>query len=617
MRRSPTPTSTLHAPVAGRWRRLRARARGLLPAAGRREIVRFATVAGAVALILTGLAAVEPTPAYANPVTDALKDALEWLFLPGPIKNVTDEALKWLVEVPNYIERPGSMAALGHTTTAIAGASLAAIATLAVVHYWAAGVSLSDGGDPVEAVPRTVGAGIFILAWPWIFSQAVALTNSVTSILISESEIGGLAQATFVVSNVVSLQLGALIPLLLASAVVIVMIAVIFTKIALVATLAALFVGVPLAVGLYPLPSLSWVAQFALKLFVAILMIFITWALELAAIGALGKEFLTWSGGGSWVEKVTKPLIGLALLILMMSTAKHWLRVAGVLSGGGGMVRHTLAWAGTHLAFNAAAQHIPDALGGRADSIARQAANDRETAGWRQETRANREASDAQHAKREAESQARAESRKQADTIKAHQAHDAEKAARVRQESQQAWGLHDAQARQAAERQARAESAEAAGRREYGDFVAQEDRSNGQTPRPSSAASTSPAFADSNTIGNADRAYNALAPESQARVGELVHGGHTNTEIRSGLQELKREANTPMQQNAIGELLKVDSDTLGATIPYTPQASTPPPAEQPKPGDPVQQPPSGQSQPDAAQPKPSQPPTPAEPPKQP
>jgi hypothetical protein len=363
-RRTPTP----HDAVAGPFRCRRARARRLVADAGPREILRFATVAGAVALILTGLAAVQPTPAYANPVKDAVKDALEWLFSMPELHGATEAALRFLVKVPNYIENPGKIAALGQTTTAIAGASLAAIATLAVVHYWAAGVSLSDSGDPVEAVPRTVGAGLFILAWPWIFTESVALTNVVTNTLISTSNLAKLAPMIFALHAVDGF--GMLASSVLGLAMVIVMIGIVLTKIALVAALAVLFAGVPLAVGLYPLPSLSWVAQFALKLFVAILMIFITWALELAVIGALGQEY--WSGYGSWAEKLTKPFIGIAVLILMMSTAKQWLRVAGVLSGGGGMVRHTLGWAAGHLAFNAAAQHIPDALGGRADSIARQ-----------------------------------------------------------------------------------------------------------------------------------------------------------------------------------------------------------------------------------------------------
>jgi hypothetical protein len=620
MPRSRTPTP--HAPAAGPLR-CRAHARRLLAAVGCREIVRFAGAAGAIALVLLAVEAAQPTPAYANPVTDAVKNAIEWLFKAPQIKDATDKTLRFLVEVPNYIERPGSIAAVGQTTTAIAGASLAAIATLAVVHYWAAGVSLSGGGDPVEAVPKTVGAGLFIVAWPWVFSQSVALTNAVTTTVISTSKLGELAQTMFGTSALGALSgggVGFLIPQLLGLVVVIVMIAVVFTKIALVATLALLFAGVPVAVALYPLPSLSWIAQFALRLFVAILMIFITWALELAVIGALGQDFLTWSGGGTWIEKLTKPLIGLALLILMMSTAKHWLRVAGVLSGGGGMVRSTLAWAGTHLAFNAAAAHIPDALGGRADSLARQAANDQATAEWRQKSEDRFQASEARRVAGETQAADKAASRKEAEEEKSWRQRSADSAAQVHSESEQAWRQRGGPLRPAAERQASAANAEAAGLAEYHQFVAQEDRSNARTPTPASAASASGALAGSNTIGNADSAYSALRPELQARVGEVVHGGATDDEVRSGLRQLRAEASTPMERQALGELGKVDSDTLGTTIPAIPPGTEQPKAAEPprqapnepaSRGEPSQQPTTGQP------PKSAPPPTPAEPPKQP
>jgi hypothetical protein len=591
--------------------------RRMISAVGRGRPARLVTPAGLGALLLLAVTAAYPPPAHAFDVKGALKDALEWLFLAEPIEGATDQTLKFLVQVPNYIERPGSIEALGQTTTAIAGASLAAVATLAVVHYWAAGVSLSGGGDPVEAVPRTVGAGLFILAWPWIFEQSVALTNQVTSILISESQLGEVARTMFQVGKISGF--GILIALLLGLAGTVVMILVVFVKIGLVATLALLCVGVPLAVGLYPLPSLSWIAQFALKLFAAILMIFVTWALELATIGALGNDFLTWSGGGSWVAQVTKPLVGLALLILMMSTAKHWLRVAGVLSGGGGIVRHTLGWAAAHLAFNAAAQHIPDALGGRATALKQQAAVAQDAAGLRQETRQRYAAADARRAAAEASASEKAASRKEAQTAQAWRQHEADRAAQVHRETEQAWSTRAAGARQAAERDARTARAEAAGLAEYDRWAAQDDRSHREASGARSPASTRPALADSNTIGNADSPYDVLRPELQARVGALVHGDHTDDQVRAGLRELRSGDVTPMERHALGELGKLDSGTLGATIPATPR-----PGEQPRPTEPPQQarpdPPNRTEptgQPRTAQPPPPQPPpAPTEPPAQ-
>ena len=75
--------------------------------------------------------------------------------------------------------RAGSnLAELASTTSAMAFALLAAVGTVAVLRYWAAGLIGSGGFNAVEGLARTVAAALFVVAWPWLFGHAADLSNA-------------------------------------------------------------------------------------------------------------------------------------------------------------------------------------------------------------------------------------------------------------------------------------------------------------------------------------------------------------------------------------------------------------------------------------------------------
>src|SRR3954470_24968602 len=134
-----------------------------------------------------------------------------------PAEVINRHLLAWLVAVPDYAISPQStsggragsnLAELASTTSAMAFALLAAVGTVAGLRYWAAGLSGSGGFDALEGLARTVGAGLFVVAWPWLFGHAAELSNAAArgllgsgSVVDDTSRLLGLAFASAVSLN--------------------------------------------------------------------------------------------------------------------------------------------------------------------------------------------------------------------------------------------------------------------------------------------------------------------------------------------------------------------------------------------------------------------------------
>ena len=104
-------------------------------------------------------------------------------------KFITTELIGWLVAVPNFTQ--GNVSQLERTVVAMGGGLLGAVATISIVRYWAAGFAGgSDSGfAALEGLTRTVGAALFLAAWPWLFETAVRLTNLFTSSLLGSGSV--------------------------------------------------------------------------------------------------------------------------------------------------------------------------------------------------------------------------------------------------------------------------------------------------------------------------------------------------------------------------------------------------------------------------------------------
>jgi hypothetical protein len=297
-----------------------------------------------------------------------------------PAKIINRELLSWLVAVPDYAIRPetaragggaGNLAELGATTSAMAFAALGAVGTVSAIRYWAAGLSGSGGFEALEGLGRTVGAALFIVLWPWLFRRSAELANAASSgllgsgsVLDDTARLLSVAFAAAVAFNILSI--------LIAIGTALLFLGLLLTKIAVSATTALVFVAMPLAVMLWPIPELAWIARTAMRAFAAVLVIPLAWAVCFATFAAVGIDALALQGAGKVVDALVMPLVAVALLWLTVALPKTLARMAlfGAM-GGSGFVTRTASYLAARRADAALSQFVPAAfMGGGASGRA-------------------------------------------------------------------------------------------------------------------------------------------------------------------------------------------------------------------------------------------------------
>jgi len=236
----------------------------------------------------------------------------------------TQKLLRGLLKVPDFV---GDSPAEGVSnaewlTESIAFALLMAVVTFALFHYFAAGM-LSGGGSGmfVDGVTRCVGAALLILAWPFIFENVANITNVITSTLIPESSIdGGIGMLANAAEAGGTLGAGLLVMIVFA----VLMLILLMVKIGLLTGLMIAFVGMPLALALWPIPSLSGPATYAIRFVGMVFTVVILWAVSLRVFGAVSSEFRVWGGHNLGVGgKLLLPLVGLGALMALLSIPRH------------------------------------------------------------------------------------------------------------------------------------------------------------------------------------------------------------------------------------------------------------------------------------------------------
>ena len=118
--------------------------------------------------------------------------------------------------------------------------------------------------------------------------------------------------------------------------------ALLVSKIAVSAGTALVFVGMPLALMLWPIPELAWIARAAMRVFATVLAIPLAWAVCFATFAAVGVDALALKGAGKAVDALIMPLVAVALLWMVVALPKTLARMA--MSGaavGGGFVGRT------------------------------------------------------------------------------------------------------------------------------------------------------------------------------------------------------------------------------------------------------------------------------------
>jgi hypothetical protein len=302
-------------------------------------------------------------------------------------KFITTQLIGWLVAVPNLTQ--GNVTALEQTVEAMGGGLLGAVATISTIRYWTAG--FAGGGDSgfaaLEGLARTVGAALFLAVWPWVFDTAVSLTNQFTSSLL------GSGAVVHSVSHLLAAGLGAGIALnftsiglflniAMAVAASLLFLGLLLVKIVVSLSTILVFVGMPLAVVVWPV--VPWIARAAMRAFAVCLLVPVMWALCFAASAAVSLNAISFNAG-TVMNALLEPLVAIVLLWVMLRLPIHLAKVAmlGAAPLGGGFASRAVSYAAGSQLRDTARQHLPAWAGGQPTSSNEQPAQAESRTGTR------------------------------------------------------------------------------------------------------------------------------------------------------------------------------------------------------------------------------------------
>ncbi|WP_231398405.1 hypothetical protein [Conexibacter woesei] len=338
-------------------------------------------VAVPLALVLSLLA---PQPAEAScsmdfsfSITDCAKDAagtvisktFDMLF--GGIQaSVTQVVLTYLTAIPSFAH-DGNIEKLSDLTTALAFGALGAVMTISIIRYWLSGLSLSGqgGAEAVEGFTRSIWAALMILAWPWVFDQAVAIFNSATAGIMGAPSVQDDLKNMFRDFTISTFVPGPsmIISLIAELAGVFALLGLLWMKISLTAGTAFLRIAMPVAIVLWPIDEFAWLSRTAAKAMFTCLVVPLIWALLFATFAALGiSMFNVPTDGNGWLDQLVRPLAADAILISAITIPKNLLKAAYQPGGGGG--RSGLGSIATYLAMRQAAGMFSRGGGGSTPS---------------------------------------------------------------------------------------------------------------------------------------------------------------------------------------------------------------------------------------------------------
>jgi hypothetical protein len=327
---------------------------------------------------------------------------------------ITAPYLRWLIRVPNIAGSDGAVADAATVTRAAGLALLLGLVTFSLFYYYALGLMSHGGGGAImDGITRSVSAALFILAWPWLYENGVALADTLSDALVPGAQMEAITVELLAIIGGTALFTGPgalLVAIVISVAFALLILALFIMKLGLTVGLCLAYLAAPIAVALWAIPATAQPAGYVLRYCAAAASTMVTQALCLMAAGAVNKDVALFSGGGAWTDQVQKPLFGLAMLAAMLAMPRHTFRAWG-LGGEGGrtVVGHATSLMGDTLLRNAMARSIPGGLGGRGSVLARVAEHDRQRGGGifhgggvardaEQGQRRSREASDQQDA---------------------------------------------------------------------------------------------------------------------------------------------------------------------------------------------------------------------------
>lgn len=256
-----------------------------------------------------------------------------------------------LLTIPNFDN--GHVAELEHTTVALSAGMLSAVLTLSIFRYYISGLSDhgSGGFEAIQSLVRVGGAVGFIILWPGLFNQIVQFPQMFDQALLNsggvQHNVALLFDAALVTGGgafVLGTGVGLIFLIVIGFIAALVFIALLWMKVLLSVMLMFLYVSMPLAVVVWPLPELSWLAAAAMKALTVALIVPCVWAILFALSAAINTDILTWVPTHSVIDTLlVRPLAGITLMILCLTIPRFLMRTALIgphgQAGGGRMWR--------------------------------------------------------------------------------------------------------------------------------------------------------------------------------------------------------------------------------------------------------------------------------------
>jgi hypothetical protein len=256
-----------------------------------------------------------------------------------------------LLTIPNFDS--GHVAELEQTTVAIAAGMLTAVLTLSILRYYVAGLTDSGSGgfEALQGVVRVIGAVGFIILWPGLFNEVVNIPRLFNEALLGSGSVQHNVALLFDAALVLGAGafavdggIGLIFVILIGFIAALVFIALLWMKVLLSVLLMFLYVTMPLAVVLWPVPELSFLATSSMKVLFVALIVPCVWAILFALSAAINADILTWVPTHSVIDTViVRPLAGITLMVLCITIPRFLLRTAMIgphgQPGGGRMWR--------------------------------------------------------------------------------------------------------------------------------------------------------------------------------------------------------------------------------------------------------------------------------------
>ena len=281
---------------------------------------------------------------------------------------INTQLIGWLVAVPDYAPAGSHVAATEHTVLAMAGAALAAVATISVARFWAAGLA-GSGGSALEGLARTVGAALLLPIWPWMFHTAVALANDASTGLlgsgsVTKSSANLLAVGVGAGVGLGFLGVGLFVSIVMAVVASILFLGLLMMKVVLAVSTVLVFIAMPIAIVLSPV--VPWISRVLVRAFAVCLAVPFVWALCFAASAAMLNDGLFLKGSSGFFNALLEPLAAIALLWMMLLLPSRLAQMAMLGAGAvrGGFVSRAVSYAAGSQMRDSARQHMPSWAGG-------------------------------------------------------------------------------------------------------------------------------------------------------------------------------------------------------------------------------------------------------------